>query len=95
VQGSTGAEELGSRAREHGCGGEKGELSIVRSCVAAGLAPVIPAKAGIQSNNGCIQIVPILWIPDQVRHDGTHFVIPANPGSGSRLRVRRQLADRS
>jgi len=37
----------------------------------------------MQSNNGCIQILPILWMPDQVRHDGTHIVIPANPGSRS------------
>ena len=70
---------------------------IRRSFVTSGLVPdvkdvciVILAQAGIQSNNGCIQILPILWIPDQVRHDEihrhsgmtAHIVIPADPGSG-------------
>jgi len=40
--------------------------------VTSGLASVIPAKAGIQSNSGSIQILAILWIPDQVRHDEMH-----------------------
>jgi len=42
---------------------------IRRSYVASEPVSVIPAQAGIQSNNGCIQILPILWMPDQVRHD--------------------------
>ena len=46
----------------------EGEKTVVRSCVASGLVSVIPAQAGIQSNNGCIQILPILWMPPyQVR----------------------------
>jgi len=46
-------------------------LSHLRRRQAKGILrhSVIPAKAGIQSNSGCIEILPILWMPDQVRHD--------------------------
>ena len=79
------AEEQGERRCKDNCGMRNGKF------VALEPVPTIPVNPGsgpgqgpgIQSSNGCIQILPILWMPDQVRHDECKDILTAEGTEGA------------